>query len=111
MTKDGSLIRELMHPGAHGNCNLSFAQAIIDPGGKTKAHAHKTSEEIYHVVAGIGSMTLGPDRFPIGPGDTVCILPGLAHCVENSGREPLIILCCCAPPYSHGDTEIGAEME
>ena len=22
----------------------------------------------------------------------------------NTGTEPLRLLCCCAPPYSHGDT-------
>jgi len=109
VTKDGSLIRELMHPDFHGNRDLSFAQAIIEPGGETKLHAHNISEEIYHIVQGTGIMTLGRDRFPVVPGDTICILPGLPHKMENTGREPLIILCCCTPPYSHADTEIGVE--
>ena len=25
---------------------------------------------------------------------------------ENTGTVPLKILCCCAPPYSHDDTEL-----
>lgn len=110
MAKDGSQIRELMHPAVHGNKNLSFAQAVVEPGCATIAHRHKISEEIYHVVQGVGMMTLGKKEFPIGPGDTVCISPDLFHCVENTGHERLIIYCCCAPPYSHGDTEIHAEM-
>lgn len=108
-TKDGSLIRELLHPAVHGNCNLSFAQAVVEPGCATAAHVHKVSEEIYHVARGSGLMTLGEDQFSIGPGDTVCILPNRIHCVVNTGREPLIIYCCCAPPYSHEDTEMCAE--
>jgi mannose-6-phosphate isomerase-like protein (cupin superfamily) len=110
-TKDGSQVRELMHPEVHGNKKLSFAQAVIEPGCATVSHVHKTSEEIYHVVQGKGMMTLGEEQFFIGPGDTVCILPYLSHRVENTGHEPLIIYCCCAPPYSHGDTEMLVEMQ
>lgn len=110
-TKDGSLVRELMHPAVHGNQKLSFARAVIEPGGATASHLHKTSEEIYHVVQGSGMMTLGDEQFPIASGDTVCISPQLPHRVKNTGGEPLIIYCCCAPPYSHGDTEMCAEME
>ena len=109
-TKDGSLVRELMHPAVHGNSNLSLAEAVMEPGSSTDLHLHRNGEEIYHVMRGRGMMTLGAERFTIAAGDTVCILPGLPHRVENTGPEPLKILCCCAPPYSHGDTEIHAEM-
>ena len=105
-TKDGSLISELLHPAVHGNKNLSFAQAVIEPGCTTIIHMHKISEEIYHVVQGVGMMTLGEEKFSICQGDTVCISPNLFHNVENTGLEQLIIYCCCAPPYSHGDTEM-----
>lgn len=110
-TKDGSLIRELMHPAVHGNMNLSFAEATIEPGRGTIAHAHQTSEEIYHVVRGVGLMHLGEQRLPLAPGDTVCILPDTMHRVENTGNEPLVIYCCCAPPYSHQDTKMRPEMD
>jgi mannose-6-phosphate isomerase-like protein (cupin superfamily) len=36
----------------------------------------------------------------------VLIPPGTAHCVENTGTEPLVILCACSPPYAHEDTEL-----
>ena len=110
-TKDGSLIRELMHPAIHGNMNLSLAQAVIEPGCTTISHVHKTSEEVYHIVQGKGIMSLGKEQFSIAPGDTVCISPNQPHSLENTGYEPLILLCCCAPPYSHGDTEMRPKME
>ena len=109
-TKDGSLIRELMHPEVHGNRNLSFAQAVIEPGSSTMCHIHKNAEEIYHVVQGKGVMRLDREKFFIAPGDTICITPGQTHSVENTGAEPLVIYCCCAPPYSHEDTEMCPEM-
>lgn len=105
-TKDGSEIRELMHPAAHGNRNQSLAEAIIAAGGATHLHRHRLSEELYHVTAGRGVMTLGEERFEIGPGDTVHIAPFTPHCLENTGGEPLKVLCCCSPPYSHEDTEL-----
>ena len=58
------------------------------------------------VTAGTGLMTLGDSRFQILPGDTVAITPGTAHCVRNVGDDTLVILCCCSPPYAHGDTEL-----
>lgn len=106
LTKDGSLIRELMHPDMNGSRNLSFAEAEIEKGKATALHRHLLSEEIYHVTRGEGMMTLGREHFSIHSGDTICIYPGTPHRVVNSGNEPLRILCCCAPPYSHSDTEI-----
>jgi len=99
-----------MHPAVHGNSKLSLAEAVVAPGSSTELHRHRNVEEIYHVVRGRGRMTLGTECFTMVAGDTVCILPGLPHRVENTGPEPLEILCCCAPPYSHGDTEILAEI-
>ena len=106
ITKDGSEIRELMHPASHSNANQSLAEARVPPGGKTLLHRHICSEELYHITAGQGEMTLGGDSFPVSVGDTVCIQPGLAHCIENTGEEVLVILCACSPAYSHDDTEI-----
>lgn len=106
VTKDGSQIRELMHPAAHGNRMQSLAEATVAPGATTQLHRHACTEELYHVTAGSGAMTLGDDCFAVGVGDTVLIPPGTPHCIEATGSEPLRILCCCCPPYSHDDTEL-----
>ncbi|MHB8808678.1 MAG: cupin domain-containing protein [Desulfobulbaceae bacterium] len=106
VTKDGSLIRELLHPALHGNRSLSLAEAIVAPGAATVLHRHHRAEEIYHVLAGSGCMTLGTERFSLAPEDTVCIAPGRPHRVENTGAVPLRILCCCAPAYAHDDAEL-----
>ncbi len=106
ITKDGSLIRELMHPGLHGNRHQSLAEATVAPGARTALHRHRLTEEIYHITAGNGLMTMNNEIFVIRSGDTICIPPGSAHCVNNTGEGPLRILCCCAPPYLHDDTEL-----
>lgn len=106
VTKDGSEIRELMHPAVHGNARQSLAEAIIQPRQKTQLHRHLASEELYHVTQGTGIMSLGENSLLIGVGDTVLIVPGVAHCVQATGESPLHILCCCSPAYSHEDTEM-----
>lgn len=76
LTKDGSQIRELMHPAlhaAHGNRAQRSAAAIIAPGRKTALHRHHVSEEIYHITQGVGRMTLGEQQFDVVAGDTICI--------------------------------------
>ena len=106
ITKDGSEIRELLHPSSHAVRNQSLAEAIVPPGTKTLLHRHRTSEEIYHVNSGQGLMTLAGETFTIAAGDSIPIPPGTPHCVENTGTTPLRILCCCAPAYAHDDTEL-----
>lgn len=108
LTKDGSLVRALMYPARHDNRRQSLAEAVVPAGGETLLHLHRTSEELYHVTAGTGIMTLGPESFEIRRGDTICIPPGMAHRLRNTGSEPLVILCACAPAYSHEDTELVA---
>jgi mannose-6-phosphate isomerase-like protein (cupin superfamily) len=106
VTKDGSEIRELLHPAHHGCRNQSLAEAAIPPGTRTLLHQHLRTEEIYHVTSGCGRMTLGQEVFDVSPGDSILIPPGTPHCIEAIGPEPLRILCCCSPAYCHEDTTL-----
>jgi mannose-6-phosphate isomerase-like protein (cupin superfamily) len=49
-------------------------------------------------------MSLGAEESPVRAGDCVVIAPGTEHQLFNDGAEPLVLLCCCAPPYTHSDT-------
>ncbi len=106
ITRDGSEIIELFHPGSNGNAMQSLAEARVACGCATRLHRHHQSEELYHILSGTGRMTLGREVLNVRRGDTVCILPGVAHCLENTGKDELVFLCCCAPPYTHQDTEL-----
>lgn len=106
MTKDGSQISELMHPSLHASQNQSLAEAVVPAGTTTCLHRHHESEELYHITAGGGMMRLGEEEFEVKAGDTICIAPGTAHCIRNTGDRDLVILCCCSPAYSHEDTEL-----
>ena len=106
VTRDGSEIRELMHPAQHGGQNQSLAEATVPPGSRTLLHRPRMTEEIYHVTAGSGRMTLGEETFDVVVGDSVLIPPGTPHRIEVLGNQVLRILCCCSPAYAHEDTEL-----
>lgn len=103
-TKDGAIIRELLHPAHHGNLAQSLAEATIAAGQATRLHLHRRSEELYHILEGEGVVTVGSAEHGVRPGDTVCIPPGTPHRVRNPGPGPLRLLCCCSPAYRHEDT-------
>jgi mannose-6-phosphate isomerase-like protein (cupin superfamily) len=104
VTRDGSEIREVAGPASANAINQSLAEATVRVGGETVEHFHRLSEEIYLITHGLGRLSVGQDVRDVEPGDTVVIAPGLRHKLWNTGAEPLRLLCCCAPPYSHEDT-------
>jgi mannose-6-phosphate isomerase-like protein (cupin superfamily) len=103
-TLDGSEIREVAGPARGDAVNQSLAEATVDPGGETAEHFHKVSEEIYFFTHGRGRMRLGEHEREVEAGSCVVIPPGERHKLWNTGSEPLRLLCCCAPAYSHEDT-------
>ncbi len=110
-TKDGSEIKELIHPMVHGNTAQSVAEATVPAGASTLLHRHMVTEEIYHILSGSGIMTMGDVLIDVEEGDSVCIIPGTPHNIKNISAEDLRILCCCSPAYSHDDTEIMEEIK
>ena len=103
-TKDGSSIKELMHPDSHASNNQSLAEATVPPGVKTALHYHSASEEIYHITHGKGNMTLGDNTFSVSVGDTILIKPNTPHQILNTEQHDLVFLCVCSPAYSQQDT-------
>jgi mannose-6-phosphate isomerase-like protein (cupin superfamily) len=101
---DGSEIRELAGRPSATARNQSLAEARIPPGSETVEHFHRASEEIYVFLAGEGRMRLGDEVSAVRSGDAVVIAPGTRHKLWNPGPDVLVLLCCCAPPYSDEDT-------
>jgi len=103
VTADGSEIRELAGIPSGNAENQSLAEATVPAGGDTIEHFHRRTEEIYYFTRGSGRMRLGDEEFDVTAGDTVVIAPGMRHKLWAPAEE-LVLLCCCAPAYSHEDT-------
>ena len=106
ITKDGSEIRELLAYRNSAIRNQSLAEARVAVGASTQEHYHHRTEEIYFVTAGTGQIRIEGETADIRAGDAIAIPPGHKHKLWNTGNETLKLLCCCAPPYEHGDTII-----
>jgi mannose-6-phosphate isomerase-like protein (cupin superfamily) len=104
VTRDGSTVREIAGPAPGNAANQSLAEATVPPGAETIEHFHHSSEEIYRFASGSGRMRLGDEQNEVSAADVVMIPPGTRHKLWNTGGEPLVVLCSCAPPYSHEDT-------
>ena len=105
-TKDGSEIRELL--AYRNSCirHQSLAEARLPVGASTQEHYHPRAEEIYFITHGTGLMRIENETREIRAGDAIAIPPGQKHKLWNTGKEPLRLLCCCAPAYEHADTII-----
>jgi mannose-6-phosphate isomerase-like protein (cupin superfamily) len=107
ITKDTSEIREFINPRLTPDChNLSLAEATLYPGKSTQAHRHPQSEEIYYFLRGSGRLRIGAEEAAVAAGALVFIPAGSVHECWNTGSEPLVFLCHCAPAYAHDDTEL-----
>jgi mannose-6-phosphate isomerase-like protein (cupin superfamily) len=104
VTLDGSEIREWAGPVSMPARNQSLAEATIPVEGATRAHYHRTTEELYLVVEGIGRLVIDGEERELAEGDCALIAPGATHKLFNVGGRPLRVLCACAPAYSDADT-------
>jgi mannose-6-phosphate isomerase-like protein (cupin superfamily) len=108
-TLDGSTIREIAGRTTLPSQNQSLAEATVPAGGATIAHYHPQSEELYFFTAGHGRLRVAGEWRDVGPGDCAVLPPGVEHKLENPHGEPLVLLCCCSPPYRHEDTVLTEE--
>ena len=106
ITKDGSVIRELMHPHINPSLRQSVAEATVPTSGETLLHRHLKSDEIYHILEGDGRMSLVDEEFDVTDGDTIYIPSDTPHRIRNVGSIPLRIFCFSCPAYAHEDTEV-----
>jgi mannose-6-phosphate isomerase-like protein (cupin superfamily) len=112
VTKDKSLIREFFHPlhetskKLPRNIPFSIALATVKPGQKTLKHIHETSTEFYYITRGTGTIQLNSKKENIEENTLIYIPAKTKHTVTNTGKEDLLILCICNPPYTHEDTRI-----
>ncbi|MBW1990287.1 MAG: cupin domain-containing protein [Deltaproteobacteria bacterium] len=77
---------------ADGAQNFCMRLFVVDPGGHTPKHSHGWEHEIF-IHAGEGHMLLGGETRPVSAGAAVFIPPGMEHQIQNTGRQPLMVVC------------------
>jgi mannose-6-phosphate isomerase-like protein (cupin superfamily) len=77
---------------------ISAHHLRIDPGCEFKSHTHERETELHFVISGCGQALDGDGWEKVVGGDVVLSLPGVVHCLRNTGSRPLFILCVFSPP-------------
>jgi mannose-6-phosphate isomerase-like protein (cupin superfamily) len=81
--------RVLFGPGRGCAAATQFVGEI--PPGRAPEHSHPY-DEVVLILAGDGVVHLGPAEEPLAAGSCVHLPPGQPHCLENTGRETLVVL-------------------
>jgi mannose-6-phosphate isomerase-like protein (cupin superfamily) len=114
MRLDRALLRPLAEMnGGHGSVQYRRAldttvfsgpwayvdQVVLEPGSSIGPHYHAEVAEVYYIMSGTGSITVGaagrgaqPETAKIRAGDAIPIQLNEIHSVENDGQAPLEIM-------------------
>jgi quercetin dioxygenase-like cupin family protein len=68
---------------------MAMSLVAVRPGAAVPAHTHHDEEQVYYVLRGHGTVTLGSRRHAVGPGSAVYIPLGTEHGVSNDSQTDL----------------------
>jgi len=60
-------------------------------------HVHRVQEQVYHVLEGVGVLTLDGERHVMREHDFVFVPPGVRHSFTNEGTVPLVFIVVTSP--------------
>ena len=68
---------------------------VVHPGSAPPLHKHDDTEQVFYVLEGHGTLTVGEDRrqFPVAPGDVVRVPMGTWHSIRAESETDLKYLC------------------
>lgn len=98
----------LYDPLADG-ASFTLVVEIFAPGGATPPNTHSTAQEMFFVLKGEGVAVADGAEFPIGPGSSFLLKPGVEHVVRNTGAGKLYCLTLMAPDEGFAELIRGGE--
>ena len=91
-------LKVLLSPVLHRELDrLAAGLTIIPPGGSSDSHAHEEGE-MFYVLAGKISITIGKEKRELVPGTAVWGPPGVSHQLFNRSGGTCKILWVLSPP-------------
>lgn len=80
---------------------LGYAVVRVPPGKRAwPCHAHCNLEEMFHILAGIGTLRHGGEEYPVRAGDFICSPadPKQPHQLVNTSDEDLVYIALGTEP-------------
>ncbi len=97
--EDRAVARELASPRNSKARAMSIADIKIPAGVEVVPH-HHVMEEVYHIVAGEGTMMVEDQTTVVRAGQSVVMAPHQWHNITNHAEETLRLLVVCAPSWA-----------
>lgn len=86
-----------MTPDTVGSHFFSPWISTYEAGAYVESRSHRVQEQIYHVLAGGGILTVDGERRLIRVNNITYIPPGVVHEFHNAGLDPLASLVITRP--------------
>ena len=71
--------------------NLESELVCYEPGQGTREHFHKDQEEIYYIIEGSGSITIGGETTPVKAGDIIFSPADTPHSIATENERMVMI--------------------
>jgi mannose-6-phosphate isomerase-like protein (cupin superfamily) len=93
-----ALSKAIVTPETVGSRFFDHRISSYEAGACVEAHSHQVQEQIYHVLAGEGVLTVDGERRLVRANDVTYIPPGVVHALHCTGIDPLVFLVITSPP-------------
>ena len=93
----GALSKALVGPATCGSRRIDFRISSYQPMAHVAEHVHQVQEQVYHVLEGVGLLTLDERRVLMRQHDYVFVPPGVRYSFTNNGLVPLVFLVVTTP--------------
>ena len=103
LSNPGVVSRQLLSPANSTSERVTITEVHLDAHASQPRHRHDSSEQIWYLLKGKGTLLLADEReLPIATGDVVRFEDGDVHGLRNDGNAELIYLSVTAPPIDFG---------
>jgi mannose-6-phosphate isomerase-like protein (cupin superfamily) len=93
----GALSKALVRPETCGSRRIDHRISCYQPMAHVAEHVHQVQEQVYHVLEGVGMLTLDARSVILRKHDYVFVPPGVRHSFTNNGLVPLVFLVLTTP--------------
>jgi mannose-6-phosphate isomerase-like protein (cupin superfamily) len=83
-------VNDLVYDRAEARHSEVFV-VVLDPGEAPPFHVHEDTEQVFYILEGRGTLTIGADRHAekVQPGQVVLVPPGTPHSIKADAGTPL----------------------
>lgn len=88
----GVMTRRLFAPTVFRSAWAYVDHVLVAPGASTSPNAHESVGEVYYVLGGAGTVTVGAETAPVERWNAIPVALGETSAFTNSGSDPLELL-------------------